>query len=96
METSIAFLFIAGAAGALAKDILEDNALTLPSFKDGKFYMGFLGGVIIGGLAGVCVDHSPIVAFTAGYTGSSVITNLILKQPKEDVKNPCTDSKVPA
>jgi len=72
-------LFAIGAFGALLKDIVEDGYLKLPSLKDGNFYLGFLGGVAIGGCAGILVDGSIITAFLAGYSGTSVIQNLILK-----------------
>lgn len=77
--------FIAGLIGAFTKDILEDNALQMPCFKDGKFYLGCIGGAIIGGIAGVVVDNSPMVAFTAGYTGSGIITSFVLQGTKKEI-----------
>jgi hypothetical protein len=76
-------LFIIGAIGALIKDIIEDGSLKLPSLKNGNFYLGFFGGVAIGGMAGILIDGSVVTAFLAGYSGTSVIQNLILKNSSQ-------------
>jgi hypothetical protein len=73
------FLFLAGALGALAKDILQDNELKLPKKINGSFSLGFLGGMVTGGIAGYFVDGSMTTAFLAGYAGTAVIQNLLLK-----------------
>lgn len=80
MEISLIILFLAGAAGSLAKDILEDNKLKLPKIADGDFSLGFLGGMVVGGLAGYLVDGNPTTAFLAGYAGTGVIENLLEKK----------------
>jgi len=77
--------FIFGALGSLLKDIIQDNCLVLPSIKEGKFYMGFFGGMIIGAVAGYLTDNSLIMAFTSGFTGASVITMLTAKKKEETV-----------
>ena len=77
MEISLIFLFIAGALGALAKDILEDNALKLPKKENGNLVLGSLGGMITGGMAGYFIDGNPTTAFLAGYAGTAVIENLL-------------------
>jgi hypothetical protein len=74
---SILLFFLAGAIGALAKDLVKDNKIVLPKKINGEFCFGFLGGTIIGGSAGALVDNNPTTAFLAGYTGSSVIENLV-------------------
>lgn len=67
---------LGGAIGALVKDTLQDGALKLPYCKEGKLYLGFLGGMIVGAFVGVVVDGSFITALLGGYTGTSVIANL--------------------
>lgn len=69
-------LLLCGALGALTKDLLVDNSLILPKFNKGKLSMGFLGSVIIGALVGYFVDHSPLTAFFAGFTGFSTLAAL--------------------
>lgn len=66
-----------GAIGALVKDSLQDGALKLPYCKDGKLYLGFLGGMIVGAFVGVVIDGSFVTALLGGYTGTSVIANLL-------------------
>lgn len=72
---------LAGMIGALVKDTLKDGCLQLPSVKDGKLFLGFLGGAFIGAFIGACVDGNVITAALAGYTGSSVLTKLLLSNP---------------
>jgi hypothetical protein len=69
--------FLVGAAGALVKDISDDGALSLPSFNKGKFYIGFLGGALIGGVAGFFTGGDILTQFLAGFTGLSVIASLV-------------------
>jgi len=77
---SILIFFLAGALGALVKDLIEDNTLELPKKINGRFSFGFLGGMVIGGAAGYLVDQNPTTAFLSGYAGTSVIENLITPQ----------------
>ena len=84
---SILLLFICGALGAIAKDVVEDNKLKLPEKVDGNFCLGFLGGCITGGAVGMLVDGSPVTAFLAGYSGTSAIENLILKPATSNATN---------
>jgi len=70
-------LLSCGGAGALVKEILDDGCLTLPRIKDGKIVMGFIGSIIVGAAVGLLVDHSPLVAFFAGYTGFSAAMALL-------------------
>lgn len=79
MPENIYMLFLAGAFGALVKDLVKDGYFRVPHFKDGHIYMGFLAGAIIGGFVGVVVDHSYITALLGGYTGISVIDHLVKK-----------------
>jgi hypothetical protein len=79
---SILLLFLAGAAGSLAKDILKDNKLQIPKKENGFFSLGFLGGMITGGLAGYLIDGNPAMAFMTGYAGTGIIQNLVMKKPE--------------
>lgn len=72
-------LVICGAAGALVRDILGDNFLTLPKITQGKLFLGFLGSMVVGAAIGYLIDHSPITAFFAGYTGKSMFAKLAAK-----------------
>jgi hypothetical protein len=69
-------LLLCGAAGAIAKDILNDGCLELPHIANGSLFLGFFGAVLLGAAIGYFVDHSPITAFFAGYTGFSAIEHL--------------------
>lgn len=76
---TICYLFIFGAGGALTKEILEDNKLSMPRISDGEFYLGFIGSLLVGGFVGYFVDHDPITAFFSGYAGFSAIGSLLPK-----------------
>lgn len=78
--------FLYGAIGAFTKDILKDNKIELPKKFNGHLVLGFLGGIITGGMAGIFVNNDPATAFLAGYAGTSVIESLLRK--KEIVANP--------
>ena len=84
MENFLIILFAAGAAGALIKDLLKDNAIEIPKKTNGNFCLGFLGGMITGGCAGMLIDGNPTTAFLAGYAGTSVIENLLVKKNEEN------------
>jgi len=71
-----------GAVGALTKDILKDNKLVLPKMKKGSLYLGCIGGIIIGALAGYLVDNDPITAFLGGFGGTQIIENLVISGKK--------------
>lgn len=73
----ILYLLGIGALGALVKEIIEDNKISLPKFCNGEMSLGIIGGLIIGGVAGYFVDGNPITAFLAGYAGKSMIENLV-------------------
>ena len=70
-------LILAGAVGAFAKDVVNDGCVQLPFLKDGKWFLGFIGGVIIGAFVGFVVDHSPLTAALSGYVGVSAISHLL-------------------
>ena len=77
---SLAFFFLAGAIGAIVKDLIKDNSLELPKIIDGKIVLGFLGSCFIGGVAGYLVDGNLVTAALAGYAGMSVIESFITKK----------------
>ena len=72
-------IFLAGAIGAVTSDILNDNCLELPKKMDGQLFLGFIGGMLIGGAAGLAIDGSLTTAFMGGFTGKAVIEKLITK-----------------
>jgi hypothetical protein len=80
--TEILTVALGGIIGGLVKDILVDGALQLPYKKDGYIYVGFIGGAIIGAFVGLVIDGSFITALMAGYTGTSIIQNLVTKEKK--------------
>lgn len=72
-------IFTSGIAGALVADILKDNTIELPKKIDGKIILGSIGGLIIGGCAGLAIDGSLLTAFMGGFMGKEVITSLMTK-----------------
>jgi hypothetical protein len=74
---------LGGAVGALVKDALKDGCFQLPYIKNGKLFLGFLGGALIGAFVGMAVDGSIVTAALGGYAGISVITNLLPSQSRE-------------
>lgn len=83
-------LFLAGAFGALIKEIVVDNTLQLPKKIDGVLCLGFLGSLVIGAFVGWAIDGSLITAALAGFAGFSVLEKLI-PQKKE---TPAQDKNV--
>ena len=83
-------LLIAGAVGALIKEILEDNKVKLPNILKGELDLGFLGSLLIGGFVGYTVDGSYLTAAMAGFVGFSAIQNLVpsaLKAKNSETKS---------
>jgi len=95
MTTELLHCLIAGATGALIKEIVIDNTLTLPKCKDGKFFLGFIGSAIIGAFVGTVIDGSFVTSAMAGFTGLAAIENLILKKsPREEEKELNTEELI--
>jgi xanthine/uracil/vitamin C permease (AzgA family) len=87
MTSELLHCLIAGGTGAIIKEIVIDNSLTLPNLKDGKFFLGFLGSALIGAFVGTVIDGSFVTSMMAGFTGLAAIENLILKKtPNEPIK----------
>jgi ABC-type xylose transport system permease subunit len=82
LATDWAILFICGAFGAIIKDILKDNKISIPFVKGKQIYLGCVGGIIIGGFAGYFVDNDPVTAFLGGYAGSQIIQGLVISTAK--------------
>lgn len=76
----IYLLFLAGAGGALIKEIISDNCIKLPTMKDNIIDLGFIGGIVIGAFAGYAIDGSYLTAAMGGFSGTSVIQALISKK----------------
>jgi len=70
-------LFLVGSLGALIRDITDDDGLQLPRITEGKFYLGFIGGAIVGGVAGLLSGDSFLGALTAGFAGYAVILSAL-------------------
>jgi len=74
--------FLAGALGALAKDLLVDNEVELPKKLNGKLFLGSLGGMLTGALAGLLADTSFETAFLAGFGGTAFFESLLSRGEK--------------
>jgi predicted CDP-diglyceride synthetase/phosphatidate cytidylyltransferase len=72
----IAFAIV-GALGAIISDMLGDGYLELPKVSNGKFYPGFIGGIIIGATVGYLIDKSLLIAFSMGYIGKEAIDFIV-------------------
>lgn len=77
----IFLLFLAGAIGALVKDVVVDNRIELPKKINHSLALGFIGSMIVGGFVGWAIDGSMLTAGMAGFAGLSAIENLLIKKP---------------
>lgn len=75
-------IFFAGMSGAFTSDIFKDNCIELPKKMGKKIFLGWLGGMIIGGAAGLLIDGSFITAFMGGFMGKEVIGRFIQNDEK--------------
>ena len=85
MSDFILFAFF-GAIGALIADMLSDGYIELPKVQDKKFYPGFIGGLVVGAMAGLLIDKTYLTAFTFGYLGKEGIDFLVKGGSKEIIK----------
>lgn len=96
---SYLLIFLAGMGGAFIADILKDNCIELPKKIGGKFFLGSLGGLLVGGMAGMAIDGSLITAFMGGFMGKEIITRLIqgfpLTQNQKDLKSTIDNLDLP-
>ena len=76
-----------GAGGAIVKDILKDNKVILPKINNGSLYLGCVGGIILGAIAGYLVDNDPVTAFLGGYAGSQILQGLVNSKTFTQKKN---------
>jgi hypothetical protein len=74
---SLIISLLAGAFGALAKDLIVDNEVELPKKTNNKFFLGFIGGMLTGALAGILADVNPPIAFLAGFGGTTFFESLL-------------------
>lgn len=79
-------IFLAGMLGSFTADVFTDNCVEMPSFKNNKLYLGWIGGAIIGGFAALLIDGAFITAFMAGFIGKDIITRFI-SNPKNVLNN---------
>jgi murein DD-endopeptidase MepM/ murein hydrolase activator NlpD len=82
---TVVLLICMGGLGALTKEILVDNKLTMPKILNGEVFLGFIGSMIIGAIVGYLVDHSPITAFFSGYAGFSTLGALMAKSAEQSI-----------
>jgi hypothetical protein len=68
-----------GFLGALIKDLFEDNTLELPKIKDGKLYLGGIGGLIIGTVVAYLIDQNILLAFLAGFSYKDFLMKILEK-----------------
>ncbi len=73
----IILVCLGGFIGALVKDAFADGAFELPYKKDGKIYLGFIGGGLIGIFVGLVFDGNFLSALVSGYMGTSLIATLV-------------------
>jgi tetrahydromethanopterin S-methyltransferase subunit F len=68
---SLSFVsMVAGAVGALVADLAHDNALVAPRFRNGRLYLGSVGTLCLGIIAGAVMavtTLAPLAAVAAGF-----------------------------
>ena len=85
-------LFVAGAAGGLAKSIIESKGrVIMPNVEDvvdpktqnktRYIHLGFVANMMLGGIVGYFLTSDPVGAVTAGLTTSFVMESIIEKMP---------------
>jgi hypothetical protein len=71
---------LAGALGALTADLTRDNALAAPRIRKGKLYLGSLGTICLGAIAGgiaAMTTQAPLFALAAGFCGRRWLPGLM-------------------
>jgi hypothetical protein len=72
MECIALMPILAGALGAFTADLTRENALAMPRIRRGKLYLGSLGTICLGAIAGGIMSlttPAPLVAMAAGFCG---------------------------
>lgn len=77
---SLLYCSLAGAVGALVKDVVVDNKIQLPEKPNGQILLGSVGGMIIGAFVGYVIDQSILMALLSGFVGLTAIENLLPKK----------------
>ena len=77
--TEYCVIFLAGVAGAFIADIIKDNCIVFPKKSGDILNLGILGALLIGGIAGLLIDGSPITAFMGGFMGREFIKRFAVK-----------------
>lgn len=81
VDTSGAVIWVvfAGLLGAFVRQLLEGGGLKLPSVKENTLYLGFIGELIVGAVAGYFLGDSAVGAFSIGLTAAALVNGLITK-----------------
>lgn len=65
-----------GAAGGLSAELLKSGYIELPHRRDRRLYLGSIGGVLFGCVAGLIGDAGPLNAFVWGLGGVGFVAGL--------------------
>lgn len=76
-----------GALGGFAATYLQYGCLVLPSLSEGKLYLGFLGGIVLGALAGWYGNTSKTNAFMWGLGGTGALKALMQAVPQSQLEH---------
>jgi len=74
---NVLLFFIAGAFGALVRELVASNKIVFPCRVDGGMTLGFIGSMFIGGFVGCVSDGSFVAAALGGYVGVSMFERLL-------------------
>ena len=77
--TDYCLIFLAGVAGAFIADIIKDNCVIFPKKSGDLLNLGIFGALLIGGIAGLLIDGSPVTAFMGGFMGREFIKRFAVK-----------------
>ncbi len=67
---------VAGALGALANVVLEDEVVVLPRMSHGRLHLGFLGNLIVAVTMAHVADHDFATSFFAAVCGTTTLSAL--------------------
>jgi hypothetical protein len=66
-----------GGIGGLVSIIVKQGYLELPRICDNKLYLGAIGGIFLGCVAGLIGDANPINAFMWGAGGGGILQGFV-------------------